>query len=359
MGPGEHFPYNRHGGLTLIAAPNFEQLGREIQDLIQKIAHSKEKPTPIDLITPVFALRANNEPVVQLAKDHIGGHDCVVITSGPGTPEMQTQLFYLLGVLKGRRPQRITVVSGYMPLSRSDKDEGTLELALAPHFVHLLKEAAYDELDRIITFDLHSAQGTMASGEMGLITEVSIVRRVIRKAIEEAQVCSDSICVLFPDEGSHKRFEDDLDKVCNDLDIALPRVYGTKRRKDDLKMRLLGLHGEVDKLNGALVISIDDEIATASTNIATAEIVKQDFQVKAFWAATVHGVLCGKAAEYLRYPLCPLDKVIITDSIPFEHRPHLQPLIEQNKIIVVPCVKDLAEIIFHHHWDMNIRERRG
>lgn len=351
--------YNRHGGLTLVATPSFEEIGEKLKAKIENKGLRESRITPTHLVVPKFDLRVNSEPVIQQSKEHIGGHDCVVLTSGPGTYEMLGQLFFLLGYLKGRRASRITVFCGYLPLARSDKDEGALELALAPHVIHLVKAAAYGELDRIITFDLHCPQLTMAAGVMGLITEVSIMRRLMKEAIEKAKKIFEDqmICVLFPDEGSRKQFEGDLDAVCAKLEIVLPRVYGTKRRKDDKSLKLTGLHGDVEALNDSVVLTIDDEITTAATNIATAQAVKITYHAKACWAIAIHGVLCGGAQERL-FASDYLDKIFVTDSIPINNRLS-ESLLKSGRLEVVSCLDDLANIIYYHHWDENIRERRG
>ncbi|MBI4098801.1 MAG: ribose-phosphate pyrophosphokinase [Candidatus Magasanikbacteria bacterium] len=352
-------PYNRNGGLTLVPMPGFETLARLVK---QQIEERRDQPTPVDIVHPVFGLRVNSEPFLQLGKEHVGGHDCVVLTSGPGTYEMTGQLFLLLRYLAGRRAARIAVVTGYFPLSRSDKDEGQLEFALPPLIVDLMVAASCGKLDRIIAVDLHAQQVVM-SGRTGFITEVSLVRRVVHRALSAADITTlghAPMVVCFPDDTAAKRAEEAVGRAWKDVvgDDSPFIVHGAKRRKDSKESHLKVLYGDVDKVRGSIVLSFDDEIATGGTNINAGRVLKDEHGARAVWAVVTHGVLCGNAAERFSDPACAIDRLFITDTIPVENRPALQPLIASGKLVVVPWWEDLGKIIFFHHWDMSVREMR-
>mgnify|MGYP001614838425 CR=1 FL=1 len=350
--------YNRNGGLTLVPMPGFEALARQVKE---KIEGRKDRPTPVDIVHPVFGERDSGEPFLQLGKDHIGGHDCVVLTSGPGTYQMFGQLLLVLRYLVGRRAERVAVVSGYFPLSRSDKDEGQLEFALPPIIVDLMVAAARGKLDRIIAVDLHAPQVVM-SGHAGLITEVSLVRRVIGRAMRDACVAHDaaSVAVCFPDDTAAKRAEEAIARAWEEVvGMGAPDVvYGSKRRKDSSESHLKRLYGDVESVRDSIVLSFDDEIATGGTNINAGLMLKQEHGAREVWAVVTHGVLCGRAAERFADAACPIDRVYITDTIPVENRPALAPLVAQGKLVVVPWWEDLGHIVFHHHWDLSVREVR-
>jgi len=351
-------PYNRNGGLTLVPMPGFETLAALVK---QQVEQRRDQPTPVDIVHPVFDLRVNGEPFLQLGKEHVGGHDCVVLTSGPGTYEMAGQLFLLLRYLAGRRAARIAVVTGYFPWSRSDKDEGHLEFALPPLAVDLMVAASRGKLDRVIAVDLHAPQVVM-SGGTGLITEVSLIRRVISCAIKAACVKADaaSVVVCFPDDMAAKRAEEAVERAWQDVvGMGAPyTVHGAKRRKDSKESRLKLLYGDVDEVRDSIVLSFDDEIATGGTNINAGSVLKETHGAREVWAVVTHGVLCGSAAERFADPACAIDRLFITDTIPVENRPALQPLIASGRLTVVPWGEDLGKIIFFHHWDMSVREMR-
>ncbi len=207
---------NNNGGLTVVALPGFEEMGRIVRETIEE-----KHDYPVDFVVPKFSLRASGEPFLRLSKDHLGGHDVVAITSGPGTYEMLGQLQFLLHYLKARRAKRIAVVIGYSPLGRSDKDEGSEELALIPHVIHAIRSATYGHLDRIMTADLHSAQSVMAAGEMGIITEHSMARHILRQAIRDSGVEANQICLFLPDDGARKRFRDAIDRLEEEFKILV------------------------------------------------------------------------------------------------------------------------------------------
>jgi hypothetical protein len=134
--PGRHRPFNQHGGLTLVPLPGFEPLAEKVKRTLE--TGDFEFDTAVDVALPEIGKRASGEPFVRLGKQHIAGHDCVVLGSGPGTPEMLVHLLLLLRYVTGRRASRIAAVTSYFPLGRSDKDEGGTEFALPPLVTDLM-----------------------------------------------------------------------------------------------------------------------------------------------------------------------------------------------------------------------------
>lgn len=347
--------YNRNGGLTLVPLSGFVDLAQNIASHIA----SNHSDTPVDIVIPEFGTRASGEPFVKLGKDHVGGHDCVVLTSGPGTPKMLLELWLTLGYLVGRRAARITIVTGYLPFARSDKDEGALEFALASHIIHLTTNAGYGTIDRIIAADLHAPQVVM-SAPLGRITEVSLARMLLFKVVEDALnfAPGEKLCLLLPDDGAYKKFTKVIKEVSDLLKTELPVVCGQKRRENSRSSHLFGLSGNLEALKDALVIGFDDEIATGGTNFDTAQYVKTEYGAKNYWAAAIHGVLCGEGPQKIASPDSPISRIYITDTIPPHNRPELEPLRKNNKLYIVSWAKDLAHIIYFHHWDRSIREMR-
>ncbi len=356
-------PFNRHGGLTLVPMLGFEDLAERVAAKVRVIGEEEEEDrwtTPVDIAKPKFGTRSSGEPFLQLGKRHIGGHDCVVIGSGPGTFEMLGQSQLILRYLAARRSGRITFVCGYFPLSRSDKDEGGLEFALPPFVIQMLIAAATGPtvtLDRIISVDLHAPQVVMG-GTTGLITELSMMRRVIKRAAEDAVALGNPVVVAFPDDGAQKRSGKILDQIERELQIAIPSVCGVKRRTSSTESKLLQVFGKTDVIRGATVLCVDDEIATGGTNIATAKAMKETYGAKHVYAVVTHGVLCGDAPNRFSSPDCPVDRIYCTDTIAIGARPLLEPLIKSGHLQTVSWANDLAWAVYNHHWDLSIREVR-
>ena len=348
-------PFNQHGGLTLVPLPGFESLARKVKQKIETDGFDFD--TAVDVAEPHYGHRASGEPFVRLGKQHIAGHDCVVLGSGPGTPSMLTHLLLILRYLTGRRASRIAAVTGYFPLGRSDKDEGSTEFALPPLIIDLMMMATYQKLDRVIAVDLHAPQVVM-SGRTGFITEVTLVRRVLQRAVEQAKALGDPVCLCFPDDTAAKRVESAVSLISQQLGVELPSVYGVKRRKSSYDSSLRSLFGDLPALRGATVLNLDDEIATGGTNLESARAIKRDYGAKNVFAVVTHGVLCGPAAERFSAPDCPVDRVFVTDTIPLETRPELAPLIQSGRLDVTEWFPDLSWILYHHHWNLSIREIR-
>jgi ribose-phosphate pyrophosphokinase len=350
-------PFNRHGGLTIAPMPGFEEAADAVMALIGKIGAEKGMATPVDIATIKIGSRANGEPFAQLGKQHVGGHDVVLLTSGPGTRDMLLDTQLALQYLSGRRAARIALVTGYFPLSRSDKDEGNLELAL-PHFItSQFVGAAGDRLDRIIAVDLHAPQVVM-SGRAGLITELSQTRSVVKAAVNDAMSRwpDRRIVVAFPDDGAQKRSGKILDAIETELNVPLPSVCGVKRRASSTESKLLQVFGNLEQIRGAVVLCLDDEIATGGTNIATAKAMKEHYGAAQVFAVVTHGVLCGDAPARFAAPDCPVDGIWCTDTIPAAGRLELKPLIDGGRLMIKSWAKDLAWAVFNHHWDESIRD---
>lgn len=358
-------PRNRNGGLTLVPMPGFEVVAKKLREFIEEKSSRKTKIhpdgciTPVDIAVPKFGMRPSGEPFVQLGKEHIGGHDCFILTSGPGTYEMTMRLIYLVGYLAARKASRIIIVSGYFPLGRSDKDEGSKELAMPPFLVNALKgvDEAY-LLHRIIVADPHSDQVVMAGGRAGFITPIYLTEMILEHIVREALKVTDRICLAFPDDTAAKRFELALSPIEEKLKISFAIVSTAARRKSGSVKNVKYIVGDTDQMRDALVISLDDEVATGGTNINAAQRFVDDYGAREVWAAATHGVLCGNAPEKFMRPDCPIKRLIITDTIPVDGRPELQPLIDAQILHVISWAEEQALIIFFDHWDENIRKVR-
>lgn len=350
--------FNQHGGLSLVPMPGFERMAERIRRKIVEIGNEGGREswsTPVDVAEPKYDHRASGEPFLQLGKRHVGGHDCVIIGSGPGTPEMLLQTMLMLRYLAGRRAQRIALVSGYFPLSRSDKDEGGLEFALPPWIIDVFTASAEGKLDRIISADLHASQVVM-SGCTGLITELSMTRRLIKRAVEDSLGTGLPVVVAFPDDGAQKRAGKILDTLEREMNVRLPSVCGVKRRTSSFDSQLLQVFGPTIAIRGAIVLCVDDEITTGGTNIATALSMKGQYGAREVHAVVTHGVFAGNAPERFCAADSPVDRIYCADTVPVISRPALIPLFEAGRLREVSWVNDLAWAIYNHHWNLSIRE---
>ncbi len=351
-------PMNRNGGLTLVPLRGFEAAARRIKILIEERgAREGERETPVDIATPRFDVRPSGESFVRLGKQHVGEHDCVVIGSGPGSDSMIMHLLWTLSYLTGRHARRIALITGYFPMCRSDKDEGDTELPLPPMLVQLARAACGDiGLYRWVCMDPHSDQISMA-GPPGKVTPVYLTRRLLKGILEQVDHV-EQVCLAFPDDSARKRFESARGMVEDAQNHVFPDVLALKRRYNARKIKIVGIVGERQSVEGRQVILLDDEIATGSSMITFAQILKDQYGAREVWAAATHGVLCGSAGRNFTAKDCPIDKVIVTNTIPLPLGGPLEVMRDAGRLRVLDIEADMAWVIYNHHWDENIREVR-
>lgn len=354
-------PHNDNGGLTLVPMPGFEVQADRVARKIEAFSRTgKKKYTPVDIVHPFFGSHVNDEPFLELGNEHVVGHDCVVLTSGPGTWKMLGELNLALRYLSARRPRRLKLVTAYLPLGRSDKDRGNKVFALNQYIIEQMVSAACTadtNLGRIIAVDLHAEQ-TVSAGKTGLLTELTLVRKVLRLAIDDALAVGEKVCLAFPDDGSAKRTEPAINAVEADLGMHIPVVCGIKRRTSSTDAELRQLFGDTEALRDATVLCVDDEIATGGTNIKAARIIKEVYKARRVHAVVTHAVLCKGAPSLFLDAACPVECLYVTDTIPIHTRPQLSPLIATGKLRVFEWAEDLGEALYYDHWGFPIRELR-
>jgi len=355
-------PFNRRGGLTLVPMPGFEDLATRIKWIIEQktpdTKHTDRIKTPVDVVAPEISLRPSGEPFVRLGKQHIGEHDCFILTSGPGTPRMLTELIFVVGYLASRKASVITIICPYFPLGRSDKDEGGWELSMPPFVVRSVLGVAQGLVKRIVCVDPHAQQIAMAA-DPGLITPVYLTRRILKFVTQEALSVSDHLCLAFPDDSAAKRYEAAMAIVERELKITFNVVSTAARRTSGTEKSLKYIVGDTEAMQDAIVVALDDETATGGTQMAAAKEFKERFGAREVWAAVTHGILCGNGPDRFMSPKCPIERLYVTDTIPLHHRPELQPLIQSGRIRVISWEKDLAEIVYNIHHGRSIRDIRG
>ncbi len=350
-------PFCRHGGLTLVPMPGFESCANELAQLIlEKSKRDGENRTPVDVAIPQFKYRPSREPYLVFGKRHVDAHDVFVLASGPGTYEMTGQMDFLLAYLAGHKTSRITIVFGYFPQGRSDRDEHKV-FAVPPILVTKWLALSQGLLRRIVCLDPHSDQSTMV-GHTGLITPVWLTYRLLKHVYTEAQTVSDKIVLAFPDASARKRFKVALRQLRVDLGYEPQIIYASADRVDAERKTIDGIGGDLSSIDGALVIQLDDETASGGTQMKAAEQLHK-VGAREIWSAVTHGVLCANAPTLFAAPDSFITRLYITDTIPPEHRPELQELLRSDRLRVLSWKDDAAWIILNVHWGIDVRETRG
>ncbi len=119
-------------------------------------------------------------------------------------------------------------------------------------------------------------------------------------------------------------------------------IVEKKRIGNEQKVKALNIIGEVKGTNALIV---DDEVDTAATLVATAEIVRRN-GAKDVYAGATHPILSGPAVQQIEES--PIKELVVTDSIPLSPEKHLQ------KITVLSVAPLLGEAIQRIHTGQSV-----
>lgn len=360
-------PFNRVGGLSLVpGTPSFQPVVESVARLIEERGRRPgERLTPVDIATPDFSRRPSKETFVRLGGRHVREHDVMVITTGPGTDQMLMDLFWTLSYVGGRHAARITLITGYFPLCRSDKDEGDTELTMPPMLMALVEAACGAVgLHRWICVDPHSEQISMV-GRPGQVTPVFLTRRVLKHAISLVPD-PERMCLVFPDDSARKRYDAAREALEVEMGLTFPDVTALKRRISATKTKIVGIVGDPRLVRGRTAVMFDDEIATAGSMMKFARVLRGTDELKALagneaadvWGAATHAVLCGEAEERFTAHACPISRLIVTDTIPLPVNGGFGRMHHEGRLQIISWIEDLAWICLTHHWGGNLREIR-
>ncbi len=274
----------------------------------------------------------DGEVLVKVDED-VRGRDCFVVqsTSDPVNAHLMELLIYI-DCLKRASAKRITAVIPYYGYARQDrKDEGRVPIT-AKLVANLITAAG---ANRVICMDLHAAQ---IQGFFDIPVDHLSATPVFHEALDRLRDELGELVLVSPDVGNVK--------VANmyarmfDADLAIV----DKRRESGMKVSSRNLIGEVE---GRTVLMVDDMISTAGTVCEAAKLVKARGAGQVIVAAT-HAVFSGLAYE--RIADAPIDKVLITDTIPVGDR--FKPL--QDKVQVLTVARLLGEAVHRIHHDISV-----
>jgi ribose-phosphate pyrophosphokinase len=349
---------NLHGGLSLITTPGIEPLAITLREKIEAFGRRPGNLcTKVDVVIPDIGINkyAQGEPKDLSSHKGICGHDCFVLASGPGTDEMVMTMLRTLYATWCHEAQRVTVIFGYLPWSRTDKteehDNEMWEFTLPQLLLELMRAATGPALlKRVYGFDLHAPIQT--AGEF--LVEVSSVRILLEQIFHDLGANIPFYLLDFTDDGSAKRASRATVRAIENarnagLCSVTKNIWGAKRRYLDGHTES-NIFGDLDDICGNTPILIEDEVASFGTMNGHAKILIDTYGAKEVWAVAVHPVLCGKAVELLSKLNCPISRLYIADStIPIHNRPELAPLIASGRLVPVSILEAWA-IIPPENW---------
>ncbi|MRJ06791.1 MAG: ribose-phosphate pyrophosphokinase [Epsilonproteobacteria bacterium] len=260
---------------------------------------------------------SDGEINVQIGES-VRGTDVFIIqpTCSPANDNLM-ELLIVTDAMRRASAKSITAVVPYFGYARQDRKAAPRVPITAKLVANMMEKAG---IDRVVTLDLHAGQiqGFFDIPVDNLYGSILFFNYFRELPVENPVIAS-------PDIGGVARARHFASKLGLDIVIV------DKRREKANVSEVMNIIGNVE---GKDVILIDDMVDTAGTLVNAARALKEKgaTSVRAF---ATHGVLSGPAFD--RIENSPLDKLIITDTIPLK-RP-------SPKIEVLKSGRLFAEVI--------------
>jgi ribose-phosphate pyrophosphokinase len=296
--------------------------GRSHPELAEEIAAH----LGVELGHPNLREFANGEIHCRFGES-IRGSDVFIIQTHcvPVNDSLMEQLI-MIDAAKRASAKRITAVCPRYGYARQDRKAEGREPITAKLVADLLTAAG---ADRMMSVDLHTGQ---IQGFFDTPVDHLVALPVLIDYLKEN--CDlDDLVVVSPDAGGVKP----ATKFANHLEADLAFVN---------KVRPKGVANEVVASNiignvaGKRCVLFDDEIDTAGTIVAAAELLKENGATEV-WAMATHGVLSDPATERLKNS--SIERIVLTNTVPLPSEKRLDKI---EVLSVAPLVADAISAVF-------------
>ncbi len=240
----------------------------------------------------------SNENIFVRFCENIRARDIFIVqtmTSPVNTRIME--LFIMIDAARRASAGRITAVVPYYPYGRSDKKDQPRVPITARLIANFLETAG---ADRLLTVDLHAGQ---IQGFFNIPVDELTALSLLSTHFKEKKI--PNLTVVATDVGGAKGARRMGDRLDAPLAIVEKRRVGNEEQ-----VEAMTIIGEVEGRN---ILIVDDEVLTAGTLVATAEVVKAHGALDVYAAAT-HPILSGEAVA--RIEKSAIKELVFTDTIP-------------------------------------------
>jgi ribose-phosphate pyrophosphokinase len=280
-------------------------------------------------ISPCKISRFASGEIYVRAEDSVRGADVFVIqTHADPVNESIMEQLVLLDAMKRASAKRITAVVPYYGYSRQDKKGLAREPISAKLVADLLTVAG---ANRVVSVDLHAGQ---IQGYFDFpfdhLTALPVLTNYLR---DEHGLHDEDVVVVAPDAGRIKTAE----RLREYLHADLAFLYKRRSRREAHKIEEMAVVGEVD---GRPCILVDDMIDTGGT-VATGAGVLAQHGAGPIFAAATHGVLSGKAVQFLEE--APIQEVVVTNTVPIPEEKRIGKL---KVLSIAPLIADALQAVF-------------
>jgi len=262
----------------------------------------------------------------------VRGKDAYIVQpTCPPVNDNLVELLIILDALRRASASRITAVIPYYGYARQDKKTAGREPIAARMVADMLTTGG---ADRIVTVDLHSPQ---IQGFFDIpvdhLTAVGVLAEHLRKSDLTGSV------IVAPDAGRVNMATDYANR------LGLPVVIIHKRRIGPEETEAVYVVGDVA---GKRPIIIDDMVTTGGTISRSVRALLDEGAAPPMRVAVTHGVLVGKAVEYLSEDV--ILEAAVTDTVPIGAEKAF------DRLKVVSIAPLIAEAIRRIHADSSVSE---
>lgn len=277
-------------------------------------------------LTEAAIRRFSDQEVFVEILENVRGEDVFVVQSTCfPTNDNLMELLVIIDALRRGSARRITAVMPYYGYARQDRKTGPRSPISAKLVANLITTAG---ADRVLTLELHAGQ---IQGFFDIPTDNLFSSPVFVTHMEAHKNKDEGLVIVSPDVGGVVRARGFAKRLGAELAII------DKRREQAGHSEVMNVIGDVD---GRVCIMVDDIVDSAGTlcNAAKALMEHGATSVSAY---VTHGVLSGGAEA--RVTASPLEKLVITDSIPATEAVRVAKNIQQ--ISIAPLLADAIERI--------------
>ncbi|MFD8496587.1 ribose-phosphate diphosphokinase [Amycolatopsis sp. NPDC059657] len=268
---------------------------------------------------------ANGESFVRFDRSVRGCDAFVLQTETRPINTWLLQHLIMLDALKRASAKRVTVLLPFYPYSRQDKKHYGREPITARLVADMLATAG---ADRIMTVDLHTAQGQgFFDGPVDHLRAQPMLAEHIL-----ARYAGADFTVVAPDSGRVRLAETWAEL----LDAPMAII----QRRDTLEGEHKGIHTVVGDVEGRLCVVVDDMIDTGATVTGATKLLLAEGATEVVTTAT-HAVLSGDAAQ--RIAACGIKEVVLTDTVPIPDSSRFPQL---TVLPIAPLLADAIQAVF-------------
>jgi ribose-phosphate pyrophosphokinase len=292
-----------------------------------ELAQEMAEHLGVSLRQPNLRTFANGEMHCRYGESIRGADVFIVQThAGSGINDALMQQLIMIDAAKRASAKRITAVCPRYGYARQDRKAEGREPITAKLVADLLTAAG---ADRMMSVDLHTGQiqgffDTPVDHLIGLPVLLDYLNRNCDVA---------DLVIVSPDAGGVKG----ATKLANHLEADLAFVNKVRPKGTANQVVATNIIGNVA---GKRCILFDDEIDTAGTIVAAAELLKQEGATEV-WAMATHGVLSDPATERLKNSA--IERVVLTNTVPLPSEKQIDKI---EVLSIAPLVADAISAVF-------------